>query len=93
LSDSLGFFSGKACLHGWAAEAWAVGPEHSIYPVLGKPLRSIISEFRLDGVVLKKDFATRQELGLSDATLLEEIEGFLVYGVGSYSEARLLNVR
>jgi hypothetical protein len=83
LSDTLGYFSEKKFLHGWASRAWSVGPRHGIYPVMERPLDDVIAQFELEGVVIKKDYARFDELKISAARKVADNGAYEIYAVAA----------
>ena len=83
LSDTLGYFSGKKFLHGWASRAWGVGPRHGIYPVIERSLDEVIAQFGLEVIVIKKDYAHFDELKISTARKVADNGAYEIYAVGT----------
>jgi hypothetical protein len=83
LSDTLGYFSDKKFLHGWASRAWGVGPRYGIYPVMERPLDDVIEQFELELLVIKKDYVRFEELMISTARKLSDNGTYEVYAVAA----------
>lgn len=83
LSDTLGYFSDKQFLHGWASRAWGVGPRHGIYPVMERALDDVIVQFGLEAVVIKKDYVDFDELKISLARKVADNGAYEIYAVGA----------
>jgi hypothetical protein len=87
LSDTLGYFSDKKFLHGWASRAWGVGPRYGIYPVMERPLDDVIAQFELEAVVIKKDYVRFDELRITSARKVTDNRAYEIYAVGAAARA------